>query len=94
MMMGHTKRCMAKQHATANYTNYYPARGGHVVDVSDWSAWELDEIDAGSQTVSANCVNCGEYIFIALANDLEHGGDSSPYVPSKDLWNELNGLKG
>jgi hypothetical protein len=87
-------RCTAKKRVTADYDHYYPANGGHVVDAGDWESWELDEIDAGSQLAGAECVNCDNYVAVFLANGLEDDGDESPYVPQKDHWNFLNGLKG
>ncbi|MHC4240340.1 MAG: hypothetical protein ACYSUC_11420 [Planctomycetota bacterium] len=86
--------CTAKKRVTVDYERYYPANGGHVIDVLDWSGWELDEIGAGSQIAVADCDNCGKYVAIVMANGLEDDGDPSPYIPQKDHWNMLNGLKG
>ena len=85
--------CRGHRKVAVDYDTYFPAKGGHVTNANDSGDFELDEIDAGAQCVSALCVQCREWIGIMMANDIEYGGDETPYIPKDpQQWRRLNHL--
>ena len=85
------KPCQSRKKVAVDYVNYYPARGGHAIGADP--IFEPDDIDAGSTLGFTVCVQCGQQISVILANDIEHGGDTTPYVPQDaQRWRKMNGL--
>ena len=88
------KHCQSRKKVAVDYVNYYPARGGHAIHIDlIYETFEPEEVDAGSTLGAAICAQCGQWISVILANDIEHGGDTTPYVPQDaERWRKMNGL--
>lgn len=89
-------RCRGRRKAAVDYVKYYPARDGHVIEVEVfYSHFQPDELNAGSQLGYLPCARCGQWASVTAANDIERGGDETPYMPhDPERWRQLNRIAG